>query len=224
MSIYGSPSAATSPDQPVWGPPQPAAPAWGAPPPVEPVWGAPPPVEPVWGAPSQPTAPPPTTPVSSRPPVLTTAAVIALAVAVLNIVSAVLILASVDDLVRNQIANNPPGNWDTFDPALVDMTSERAEGLQKIFSSLAGAMIFWALVLVTLAVFTLRGGRTTRILSAVILVFTVLFKSVDLALELPTAAVILDVLVGVLALVAVVLFFLPAANAYGRQRRAARSR
>jgi hypothetical protein len=159
-----------------------------------------------------------------RPTTLTAAVAAGMGAAVLNIVIAIIMFTSMTGIVRNQIANNPGLGEGPVSPDLVDMTSERAHSLQTIMSSLAGAMIFWGVVLAVLAYFALRGGRTVRVLSAIILVVTALFKTVDVFVSLPAAVTVLDLLVGILAPVAIVLFFLPASNAYGRRRRARRAR
>jgi hypothetical protein len=158
----------------------------------------------------------------ARPTSLTVAVGAAMGVAVLNLISAFAIVASVSDLVREQIANNPGGGAAPVDPAQVDLTSDRARGLDTIYSSLAYGMIFWALVLGILAYFALRGGRATRVIATVILVVTAALKLADLAMALPTASVLADVVVALLAPVAIVMFFLPASNSYGKLRRAAR--
>jgi hypothetical protein len=158
---------------------------------------------------------------AARPTSLTAAVGAAIGVAVLNLISAIAIVTSVSDLVREQIADNPGAGEAPLDPALVDMASDRARGLETIYSGLAYSMIFWALVLGILAYFALRGGRVTRILATVILVVTAALKAADPVLTLPTISLIADVIVGLLALAAIVMFFLPASNAYGRQRRAA---
>ncbi|GAA1031662.1 hypothetical protein GCM10009557_27660 [Virgisporangium ochraceum] len=154
--------------------------------------------------------------------VLTAAVGAALGVAVLNIVGAVLMLASVTDMVREQIAGSPDFGAEAVTPDQVDMTTDRAQGLETIFSSLAYNTIFWMLVLVPLAIFAARGGRATRIISAIILVVTALFTGVNLLLPVGGAVMAVGGLVSLLAIAAVVLFFLPASNAYGRQRRASR--
>jgi hypothetical protein len=159
-----------------------------------------------------------------RPTTLTAAVATGLGAAVLNIVVAIIMFASMTDIVRNQIANNPEFGGDPISPDQVDMTAERAHSLETILSSLAGAMIFWAVVLAVLAYFALRGGRTVRVLSTIILVVTALFKAVDVFTTLPATVMALDGLVGFLAPVAIVLFFLPASNAYGKRRRAQRAR
>jgi hypothetical protein len=156
----------------------------------------------------------------TRPATLTAAVGAAVGAAVFNVISAVVMLTSMAELVRNQIAEHNSGG--PVDPSRVDLTSERAEGLKQIFSGLAGSMIFWAIVLALLAVVALRGGRTARILSAVILVVTALLKTADLAMSAPTLVFIVDALVALLALAATVLFFSPPSNAYGKQRRTQR--
>jgi hypothetical protein len=162
---------------------------------------------------------------TGRPTTLTAAVGAAAGVAVLNLVSAIMILASATDMIRRQIAANPGFGGPAGNPDDVDMSGERARGLNTIFTSMASGMIFWALVLGVLAYFALRGGRTTRALATVILVVTAALKAIDLILTfVPTVVAAADVLVVVLALVAMVLFFLPASNAYGKYRRAARNR
>jgi hypothetical protein len=156
----------------------------------------------------------------TRPAALTAAVGAAVGAAVFNVISAVVMLTSMTELVRNQIAEHNSGG--PVDPGRVDLASERAEGLKQIFSGLAGGMIFWAVVLALLALVALRGGRTTRILSAVILVVTALLKTADLAMSAPTLVFIVDALVALLALAATVLFFSPGSNAYGKQRRTQR--
>jgi len=49
-----------------------------------------------------------------------------------------------------------------------------------------------------------------------------LLKTADLAMSAPALVFIIDALVVLLALTAMVLFFLPASNAYGKQRRTQR--
>jgi len=156
-----------------------------------------------------------------RPATLTAAVGAAIGAAVLNIVSAVVMLASLTDMVRNQIAEHNSGGV-TVDPSRVDLTSERAEGLRPMFQGMAFNTIFWAIVLALLAFFALRGGRATRILATLVLVVTALVKTADLVTSVPTVSLVIDVFVAVLALAAIVLFFLPASNAYGKRRRAAR--
>jgi hypothetical protein len=157
-----------------------------------------------------------------RPAVLTAAVGAALGAAVLNIIGAVLMLTSVTDMVREQIAGSPDFGEEAVTPDQVDLTTDRAQGLETIFSSLAYNTIFWMLVLVPLAIFAARGGRATRVVSAVILVVTALFTGVILLLPVGGAVMAVGGLVSLLAIAAVVLFFLPASNAYGRQRRSAR--
>src|SRR4029450_12493143 len=94
----------------------------------------------------------------TRPATLTAAVGAAVGAAVFNVISAVVMLTSMAELVRNQIAEHNSGG--PVDPSRVDLTSERAEGLKQIFSGLAGSMIFWAIVLALLAVVALPGGRT----------------------------------------------------------------
>jgi hypothetical protein len=154
-----------------------------------------------------------------RPTTLTAAVAGAFGVAVLNIVGAAAILASGTEMVRQQIAQNPGLGSDHIDPSTVDLGSERARGLHTMFTSFAADTIFWSLVLAVLAYFALRGGRTTRIVSAVILGITALVKLIDLVFEVPTVTLIADVLAALVAIAAIVLFFLPASNAYGRSRR-----
>jgi hypothetical protein len=163
-------------------------------------------------------------PPTARPATLTVAAGAAVGVAVLNIAGAAAVLNAGWELVRQQIAQNPTFGGDPIDPATVDLTSERAEGLHTIFTSMSVNTIFWSLVLVTFAAFAVRGGRTARAFAAVILGVTVLVKVVDVVLEVPTITLIADVLAALLAIVAIALLFVPASNAYGRSRRAARSR
>lgn len=160
-------------------------------------------------------------PTAARPAVLTAATGLAVAVALLNVVTSILILIGVDDLTRRQIADTPGSAWGEIDPAMVDMSSERAEGLRLLYSVLAYDTIFWALVLAALAPLALRGGRAARTLAALILAITAAVKGLDAVMAMPAAAVAVDALVGVLAIVAIVLFFLPASNGYGRRRRAA---
>lgn len=156
----------------------------------------------------------------ARPTALTVAVWAALGVAVLNLVSAFAILTSVPELVREQIASNSSGG--PVDPARVDMTSDRARSLDTIYSSLGYSMVFWALVLAVLAYFALRGGRTVRIFAALILLVTAAFKLADAVMAVPGLSLVTDVVIGLLAPVAIVLFFLPASNTYGKLRRAER--
>jgi hypothetical protein len=168
-----------------------------------------------------PVASPPQPGVSGRPAVLTAAVGAALAVTVLNIISSITILAAGMDMVRQQIADHPIQGGEPIDPSLVDITSDRAEGLQTIFAGLAYTTIFWAVALAVLAFFARGGGRAVRVLCAVILAISALVKAADVVTSVPMFTLILDVLVVIVALAAVVLFFLPAANAYGRARRMA---
>lgn len=160
--------------------------------------------------------------VAARPISLTVAAGAAIGVAVLNLVSAFAILASVPDLVREQIAKKPGAGEPAVDPSLVDLSSDRARGLDTVYSSLAYGMIFWAVVLGILAYFALRGGRTVRIFAASILFVTAALKVTDAFIAMPGISVVTAVITGLAAPVAIVLFFLPATNAYGRAQRAAR--
>jgi hypothetical protein len=160
-------------------------------------------------------APPP----SERPTTLTGAVGAAVGVAVLNLISAIAMLAAGSDLVREQIAKNSGSGSSVVDPSTVDLTSERAEGLSAIYTALASAMIFWALVLGVLAYFALRGGRTTRVLASIILFVTAGLKAADPIVAMPGLAFVADLLIGVLAPVAIVMFFLPASNKYGKLRR-----
>jgi len=159
---------------------------------------------------------------AARPTTLTAAVGAAIGVALLNLISAVAIIASVSDLVREQIANNPGAGEPPVDPSLVDMESDRAQGLETVYSGLAYSMVFWALVLGILAYFALRGGRVVRVFVTLILVVTAALKAADPIMTLPTVSLIADALVGLLAVAAIVMLFLPASNAYGRLRRAGR--
>jgi Ca2+/Na+ antiporter len=160
--------------------------------------------------------------VPARPATLTAAVGAAIGSAVLNLLGAILIFASIDDIVRKVIANSPGLGAAPVDPGQVDLASQRADGLKVIFSSLASSTIFWALVLALLASFALRGGRTVRVLSSLILVFSALTAVGLLFAPLPGLVMVTNVLVAVLGLTAVVLFFLPASNAFGQARRAAK--
>jgi hypothetical protein len=161
---------------------------------------------------------------ATRPATLTAAIAAAIAAALLNIVGAVVILASVNTMVRNQIAQHPTRGGEPVDPASVDPGSDRGEALHTVFLALGGSMIFWAIVLIVFAYFTLRGGRTMRVLASLVLVATALVKAGDVIVVVPTISKVMDVLVVVSALAAIVLFFMPATNEYGRRHRMQRGR
>ena len=161
-------------------------------------------------------------PAASRPASLTAAVGAAIGVAFVNAVGAVVLLSTVDDTVRQQIADHPVKGGAPISPDLVDPTSERGQALHTAFTALGLSTIFWALVLAALALLALRGGRTTRVLASVILAVTALLKAADVILSVPPVLVVADVLVAALAVTAIGLFFVPATNAYGRHRRAER--
>jgi hypothetical protein len=157
---------------------------------------------------------------TERPKKLTRAVTAAAGAVGLNLISALAILASGMDVVKEQIANNTTSEAGlTVGEEAVDTTSDRAQGLHTIYSSLAYSTIFWSLVLALLAWFALRGGRATRILSVVILVISLLVKAADLFIAMPTVSVIADAVFAVLALMAIVLFFRPDRNAYPQTAR-----
>jgi len=156
-----------------------------------------------------------------RPATLTGAAAAAWAAVGLNIIGAAGILASGMDVVKEQIARTTTTEAGAhISPALVNTSTDRAKGLHTIYTALAGSTIFWSLVLALLAWFALRGGRATRILSAVILIISVLFKATDLFIAIPTVTVIVDGLFVAVALIAIVMFFLPSSNAYRKMESA----
>jgi hypothetical protein len=155
--------------------------------------------------------------------ILTAAVGAALGAAVLNIVSGISILAGGMDLVVKYVSSAAYQHGTAVDPALIDTESDTAKAVQTVYTAIASSTIFWSLVLATLAAFALRGGRTTRVISTVILVISALMKLIDVRIMMPTVSGIADALVVVLALTAAVLFFLPAANAYGKSRRTAKA-
>jgi hypothetical protein len=159
---------------------------------------------------------------SSRPATLTAAVGAAITAAALMIIGAVAVLAGGVDVAKQQVADHTIQGADPVDPALIDPSSDRVHTLQTSFAALSYDTIGWALVLAVLAYFALRGGRTTRIISTIILVASSIVMALDLWLSFPMITKVTSGLTGVLALVAIVLFFLPASNAYGRSRRAAR--
>lgn len=138
-------------------------------------------------------------------------------------VAAAAVLAGVLDAAIQQVADHPIEGGAKIDPSRVDPASERVRGLMTIFRVLSYDTIFWALVLAVLAYFALRGGRTTRILAAIILGFSELVLAANRWLSYPMLAKATSGLASILALAAIVLFFLPASNAYGRIRRAAKA-
>ncbi|MEV4178201.1 hypothetical protein [Nonomuraea sp. NPDC049709] len=151
---------------------------------------------------------------AGRPGTLTGAVAVAIGAAGLNLISAIGILTGGMEAVKEQIAANSGQGSDPVTPEMVDPGSERAQSLYAIYSSLGYSTIFWSLVLVLLAVLALRGGRVTRIFSTVILAISVLVKAADPFIAMPVISVVADVPFVVLALVAVVLFFRPASNAF----------
>jgi hypothetical protein len=159
---------------------------------------------------------------AERPVTLTAGVGAALGVVLLNIIAAIMMIASVTDMVKEQIAGSPDFGEEAVTPDMVDMTSDRAQGLETIFSSLAYNTIFWMLVLTPLVIFAARGGKATRIISAIILAVTVLYSGVFFLLPVGAVTMLLSGLVSLLAIAAIVLFFLPASNEYGRLRRASR--
>jgi hypothetical protein len=160
----------------------------------------------------------------ARPPAVLVAAVgAAIGAAVLMSIGAVVVLAGVLDAAMQQVADNPTFGGDKMDVSRVDPNSDRVRGLVTIFKVVSYDTIFWALVLAVLAYFALRGGRTTRILSTVILVVSEVVLAANLWFSYPMLAKATGGLASVLALAAIVLFFLPASNAYGKSRRAAKA-
>ncbi|MGJ6970087.1 hypothetical protein ACSDR0_50360 [Streptosporangium sp. G11] len=153
-----------------------------------------------------------------RPATLTSAVAAAIAAAGLNLIGAIAILTSSMDVVKEQIAASATSSDGPVTPEMVDTGSERATNLVTIYTSMAYATIFWSLVLVLLAWLALRGGRATRVFSALILAFSLLMKAADLFIAIPTLTLIADVPFVVLALAAIVLFFMPASNAYRKTR------
>src|SRR6185503_5007233 len=103
-------------------------------------------------------------------------------------VGAVAVLTGVLDAAKQQVADNPTFGGDKMDPSLVDPNSERVRGLVTIFKVLSFDTMFWALVLAVLAYFALRGGRTTRILSTIILVVSEIVLAANLWLSYPMLA------------------------------------
>ncbi|SEG99484.1 hypothetical protein SAMN05444920_11380 [Nonomuraea solani] len=153
-----------------------------------------------------------------RPATLTGAAIAAMGAAVLNVVSAAGILISGMDAVKSQIAANQNSGDEPVTPDMIDPLSERAQSLYAIYSGLAYSTIFWSLVLALLAGLALRGGRVTRFFATVILAISLLLKVADLFIAMPTLSLIFDGPVAILALTAIVLFFLPASNGYRHTR------
>jgi len=162
-------------------------------------------------------------PEQTRPTTLVTAAGAAIGAAVLMIIGAVVILARARDIAVQQVADNTTRGAESVDVSLVDPNSDRVNGLTSIFNGLAADTVFWALALAVLAYFALRGGRATRILSVIILVFSEIVMGINLFLSNPMLVKITSSLAGIAALAAIVLFFLPATNAYGKARRAAKA-
>ncbi|MEV6155461.1 hypothetical protein AB0L53_34480 [Nonomuraea sp. NPDC052129] len=142
-----------------------------------------------------------------RPANLTRAVYAAIAAAALNVISAIGLLISGAEAIKEQIAANSDGGSAPVSLDEVDIHSDRFESLQTIYSGLAYSTIFWSLVLVLLAWLALRGGGAVRIFATIILIVSVLFKLVDLFITLPTLTLVADVLVVVLGLAATVLFF-----------------
>ncbi|MEU7748693.1 hypothetical protein [Nonomuraea sp. NPDC049158] len=128
----------------------------------------------------------------------------AIAAAALNVISAIGLLVSGAEAIKEQIAANSNGGSAPVSLDEVDIHSDRFESLQMIYSGLAYSTIFWSLVLAWLA---LRGGGAVRIFATIIVIVSVLFKLVDLFITLPTLTLVADVLVVVLGLTATVLFF-----------------
>ncbi|MEV0382713.1 hypothetical protein [Nonomuraea sp. NPDC050643] len=153
-----------------------------------------------------------------RPAALTRAVGAAIAAAALNLVSAAGILISGMQVVREQIASSSSGET-RVTPEMVDPSSERAQSLHTIYSSMAYGTIFWSLVLILLAWLALRGGRATRIFSVVILIISLLVKALDLLIAMPVLALICDALFAVVALAAIVLLFRSGNTANRRRTR-----
>ncbi|MEV4110632.1 hypothetical protein [Nonomuraea sp. NPDC049695] len=131
----------------------------------------------------------------------------AIAAATLNVISAIGIIVSGTETIKEQIAANSDMGSAPISPDEVDIHSDRFEGLQMIYSGLAYSTIFWSLVLVLLAWLALRGGGAVRIFATIIVIISVLFKAVDVFITLPTLTLVADVLVAVLGVVATILFF-----------------
>ncbi|MEV6031041.1 hypothetical protein AB0L65_07815 [Nonomuraea sp. NPDC052116] len=142
-----------------------------------------------------------------RPANLTRAVYAAIATAVLNVISAIGIIVSGTEAIKEQIAANSDMGSAPVSLDEVDIQSDRFEGLQMIYSGLAYSTIFWSLVLVLLAWLALRGGTAVRIFATIIVIFSVLFKVGSLFISLPTLTLVADVLVAVLGLAATILFF-----------------
>jgi hypothetical protein len=155
---------------------------------------------------------------NKRPATLTSAVAAAIAAAGLSLIGAIAILASGMDVVKEQIASTATSSGGPVTPEMVDPQSERAEGMVTVYTSMGYATIFWSLVLVLLAWLALRGGRVTRVFSALILVVSLLVKAADLFIAMPPLTLITDVPFVALALAAIVLFFMPASNAYRKTR------
>jgi hypothetical protein len=152
-----------------------------------------------------------------RPRTLTLAVSAAVGVAMLNIISAITVLTSKSDMIREQIAGHSGGAPVSLDQ--VDLSSERAQGLQTMYTSLATSTIFWSIVLALLASFTLRGGRATRVCATIILVVSALFKIADAVMATPAISLVADLVIVILGPVAGVLYFMRATNDFGKHRR-----
>ncbi|WP_431916201.1 hypothetical protein [Nonomuraea jabiensis] len=142
-----------------------------------------------------------------RPANLTRAVYTAIAAATLNVISAIGIIVSGTEAIKEQIAANSDMGSSPMSPDDVDIQSDRFEGLQMIYSGLAYSTIFWSLVLILLAWLALRGGGAVRIFATIIVIVSVLFKPLGLFITLPTLTLVADVLVAVLGLAAAVFFF-----------------
>ncbi|WP_219463936.1 hypothetical protein [Nonomuraea rhizosphaerae] len=142
-----------------------------------------------------------------RSPKLPRAVYTAITAAVFNLIGAAGILVLGTDAIRQQVAANQGAGADPISAAEVDVHSERFEGLQTIYSGLAYSTIFWSLVLILLAWLALRGGTAVRVIAAIILIFSVLFKAADLFMSLPVLTLAADVAVVGLGVAAIVLLF-----------------
>ncbi|MBB5777557.1 hypothetical protein [Nonomuraea jabiensis] len=142
-----------------------------------------------------------------RPANLTRAVYAAIATATLNVISAIGIIVSGTDAIKEQIAANSNMGSAPISPDEVDVQSDRFESLQMIYSGLAYSTIFWSLVLVLLAWLALRGGGAVRIFATIIVIVSVLFKAVSPFITLPTLTLVADALVAVLGLAAAIFFF-----------------
>ncbi|GAA3243036.1 hypothetical protein GCM10020216_070090 [Nonomuraea helvata] len=142
-----------------------------------------------------------------RPANLSRAVYAAIAAATLNVISAIGLIISGAEAIKEQIAANSDMGSASINPAEVDIHSDRFEGLQMIYSGLAYSTIFWSLVLVLLAWLALRGGGVVRIFATIIVIISVLFKAADLFITLPTLTLVADVLVVVLGVAAAIFFF-----------------